>query len=113
MGIDYDTATINQFINQLATKNLIKITQNKISYPPFQEVKTVVATSTNSTSSDNQQWQQLLALLKKPNRPVKLSALRNTIKAHTRLADNEVEKIIAKLRSQKKISVDNDKIQYW
>lgn len=61
---------------------------------------------------DEAQWNKLLSLLSKKNRPVKLNSLHNSIKATFKCGDTEAEAMIQQLQNTKHISLNGTKIVY-
>ncbi|STZ51638.1 PIN domain-containing protein [Neisseria dentiae] len=106
---------IQAFARHLREQNLIRQESGKIEYGPFPGPKPKPAVKQpENYQPDETMWKKVIAALSvaKGKRPSKVSALSNTIKAHTRCSDEETEKLFQHLQDTETLRVDGTKIVY-
>ena len=108
---------IQAFARHLREQNLIRQENGKIEYAPFAEPKPQPAPKQAAQTGwqpDEAKWKKVIAALSvaKAKRPGKISALRNTIKAHAKCGEQETEKIFQHLQDLKILRIDGAKIAY-
>ncbi len=95
---------IQAFARYLREQNLIRQENGKIEYAPFTEPKPQPTPKQPAPyQPDETMWKKVVAAasVSKNNRPSKVSALRNTIKAHAKCNDQETEKLFQHLQNSK------------
>ena len=108
---------IQAFARRLREQNLIRQENGKIEYAPFAEPKPQPAPKQAAKTGwqpDEAKWKKVIAALSvaKAKRPGKISALRNTIKAHVKCGEQETEKMLQHLQDVKILRIDGAKIAY-
>ena len=108
---------IQAFARHLHEQNLIRQENGKIEYAPFAEPKPQPAPKQAAKTGwqpDEAKWKKVIAALSvaKAKRPGKISALCNTIKAHTKCGEQETEKMLQHLQDLKILRIDGAKIAY-
>ena len=108
---------IQAFARHLREQNLIRQENGKIEYAPFAEPKPQPAPKQAAKTGwqpDEAKWKKVIAALSvaKAKRPGKISALRNTIKAHVKCGEQETEKMLQHLQDVKILRIDGAKIAY-
>lgn len=108
---------IQAFARHLREQNLIRQENGKIEYAPFAELKPQPAPKQAAKTGwqpDEAKWKKVIAALSvaKAKRPGKISALRNTIKAHVKCGEQETEKMLQHLQDVKILRIDGAKIAY-
>ena len=108
---------IQAFARHLREQNLIRQENGKIEYAPFAEPKPQPAPKQAAQTGwqpDEAKWKKVIAALSvaKAKRPGKISALRNTIKAHAKCGEQETDKMLQHLQDVKILRIDGAKIAY-
>ena len=106
---------IQAFAYYLGEQNLIRQESGKIEYAPFAEPKPKpTPKQPENYQPDETVWKKITAALSasKPNRPNKVSALRNMIKSLAKYSDQETEKLVQHLQVKKILRLDGTKIVY-
>ena len=108
---------IQAFARHLREQNLIRQENGKIEYAPFAEPKPQPAPKQAAKTGwqpDEAKWKKVIAALSvaKAKRPGKISALRNTIKAHAKCGEQETEKMLQHLQDLKILHLEGEKIVY-
>lgn len=106
---------IQAFAQYLQEQNLIRQSNGKIEYAPFPEPKPQPASRLpENNQPDENIWKKVIAALSvaKNKRPNKISTLRNTIKAHTKCDESEINTLIQHLQNTKVLRIDGTKIVY-
>ena len=108
---------IQAFARHLHEQNLIRQENGKIEYAPFAEPKPQPVPKQAAKTGwqpDEAKWKKVIAALSvaKAKRPGKISALRNTIKAHAKCGEQETEKMLQHLQDVKILRIDGAKIAY-
>lgn len=108
---------IQAFARHLHEQNLIRQENGKIEYAPFAEPKPQPAPKQAAQTGwqpDEAKWKKVIAALSvaKAKRPGKISALRNTIKAHAKCGEQETDKMLQHLQDVKILRIDGAKIAY-
>lgn len=108
---------IQAFARHLREQNLIRQENGKIEYAPFAEPKPQPAPKQAAQTGwqpDEAKWKKVIAALSvaKAKRPGKISALRNTIKAHAKCGEQETDKLLQHLQDTQILRIDGTKIVY-
>lgn len=108
---------IQAFARHLREQNLIRQENGKIEYAPFAEPKPQPAPKQAAQTGwqpDEAKWKKVIAALSvaKAKRPGKISALRNTIKAHAKCGEQETDKLLQHLQDTQVLRIDGTKIVY-
>ena len=106
---------IQALARYLSEQNLIRQSKGKIEYAPFAEPKPQsTPKQPENYQPDETVWKKITAALSasKPNRPNKVSALRNMIKSLAKYSDQETEKLVQHLQLKKILRIDDTEIVY-